>query len=1077
MKHRNLLLVLGIVSSMSAVARDFEYTYEGQTLMYTVIDEDAKTCETKAGSNPTPGNNVSGVLVIPEKVNDGISDYTVTSVGDFAFNYCYDLTSVEIPNSVTSIGESAFSQCGILTSVMIPNSVTSIGEYAFAGCGSLTSIEIPNSVTSIKNHTFEYCSNLTSIEIPNSVTSIEEYAFYQCNSLTSVVIPNSVTSIGDFAFSQCNSLTSVVIPNSVTSIGDAAFSQCYSLTSVEIPNSVTSIGEYAFSYCSSLTSVIIPPSVTSISEYAFYCSRSLVKCAYPNHLQSLGSNWIPYNPEGAVIEDGFVFGPDKSAIYFAPFALDGDYSIPNSVTSIGERAFEGCSSLTSIEIPNSVTTIGEYAFYNSGLLSVLFNAENCETCRDAFPDTIESLVIGDNVTHIPAYAFQGLHVLTSVEIPNSVTSIGDGAFSYCWALTSINIPSSVTSISDDLFSECPSLASIEIPSSVTSIGRYAFCDCRALTSIEIPNSVTSIGYRAFVWCHGLTSLIIPPSVTSVDNDAFIECDNLVRSAYPNHLQCSGSGHWIAYNPKDAFIEDGFVFGRDKSEIYFTPLTLDGDYTIPSSVKSIGPYAFSNCSDLSSIYMSDSVNEIGESAFESAGLTSIEIPASVTSIGSRAFAGCDRLEKVKVMAELPPVTAEGAFEGLYGNTELSVPSGALGNYLAGNWSLFDKISVAESGQMLKDYSDDLLTYRLDPYGRAAFIKSGQYASSVSIPTSVNLNGDGVYFVKGIGYKAFDGVRIGDVVFSSDSRLESIGEYAFQETRITSLNLPSTVERVHAYAFSGCDRMRTATFGSSLKSIGDYAFQGFNGLQKVVLPPSLETIGDYAFAYSPSLTTVTMGHNVKSIGNYAFCESPVVVIYITAPQPPMADNNTFSNYNANLWLPDKDAVAAYFDAPSCWYRFHTFEMIEPTGIEMTGDKKIDGVPGQQIQLTAVLQPGNVTLSAVFWRSTNPAVATVDANGLVTLSSGNGGMQTRSGEDSCMIIAESLYADGPIVEVPVHVEGLGVDEIESDGFGDSIDYTRPYEVYNMSGLKVADSTDGLTNGLYIIRQGSAAVKTMVR
>ena len=104
-------------------------------------------------------------------------------------------------------------------------------------------------------------------------------------------------------------------------------------------------------------------------------------------------------------------------------------------------------------------------------------------------------------------------------------------------------------------------------------------------------------------------------------------------------------------------------------------------------------------------------------------------------------------------------------------------------------------------------------------------------------------------------------------------------------------------------------------------------------------------------------------------------------------------------------------------------------------------------------------------------------MDANGLVTLSSGNGGIQTRSGEDSCMIIAESLYADGPIVEVPVHVEGLGVDEIESDGFGDSIDYTRPYEVYNMNGLKVADSTDGLTNGLYIIRQGSAAVKTMVR
>ena len=965
MKHRNLLLVLGIVSSMSAVARDFEYTYEGQTLTYTVIDEDAKTCETKAGSDWTTGNNVSGALVIPEKVNDGISDYTVTSIGDWAFYECRSLTSVEIPNSVTSIGERAFS----------------------------------------------YCVSLTSIEIPNSVTSIEDWAFYSCSSFTSVEIPNSVTSIGNSAFNYCSSLTSVEIPNSVTSIGDWAFSDCYSLTSMIIPPSVTSIGEGVFPY-------------------------NLVKCAYPNNLQFQKSSgrWIAYNPEGAFIEDGFVFGPDKTAIYFAPLALDGDYSIPNSVTTIGEYAFEDCRSLASIEIPNSVTSIGDGAFINCVALTSI-NLPNSVTsiCERTFDrcSGLTSVVIPNSVTSIGERAFVECSGLTSVVIPNSVTSIDNGAFIACSGLTSVVIPNSVTSIDGWVFSGCSGLTSVVIPNSVTSIGDYAFYLCTGLTSIEIPNSVTSIG-ESFKYCSGLKTVVLPNSITSINYEAFDNCLNLVKSAYPNNIPNPfRSGLGIGYDPTGAIVEDGFVYGPEKKAVYFAPFTLEGEFTLDENI---------------------------------------------TAIGDMAFAGCDRLDKVKVMADLPPVMAEGAFDGLYGKTELSVPSGALGNYLAGNWSLFDKISVAESGQMLKDYSDDLLTYRLDPYGRAAFIKSGQYASSVSIPTSVNLNGDGVYFVKGIGYKAFDGVRIGDVVFSSDSRIETIGEYAFRETRITSLNLPSTVERVQAYAFSGCDRMRTATFGSSLKSIGDYAFQGFNGLQKVVLPPSLETIGDYAFAYSPSLTTVTMGHNVKSIGNYAFCESPVVVIYITAPQPPMADNNTFSNYNANLWLPDKDAVAAYFDAPSCWYRFNTFEMIEPTGIEMTGDKKIDGVPGQQIQLKAVLQPGNVTLSAVFWRSTNPAVATVDANGLVTLSSGNGGMQTRSGEDSCMIIAESLYADGPIVEVPVHVEGLGVDEIESDGFGDSIDYTRPYEVYNMSGLKVADSTEGLTNGLYIIRQGSAAVKTMV-
>ena len=472
-------------------------------------------------------------------------------------NYNYVSGDVVIPStltyngttySVTSIGEVAFSDCSGLTSVTIPNSVTSIGNRAFSACSSLNSINVASGNThysSIDGVLYNYVQD-TLIKCPGAKTS--------------VTIPIGVTFIGEQAFSGCSGLTSVTIGNSVTSIGDYVFSGCSGLTSVTIGNSVTSIGDGAFYYCSSLTSINVASGNT--------------------HYSSI---------------DGVLYNYVQDTLMQCPCAKTS-ITIPNSVTSIGEHAFENCSDLTSVTIPNSVTSIGGSAFWCCrGLTSVTIGNSVTSIGEDAFYNCsdLTSVTIGNSVTSIGGGAFEDCSGLTSVTIPNSVTSIGVRAFYDCsglttlnfnaincqdfeeyygydngnryypfsgTSLTTVNIGDSVQRIPANFVRDCSGLTSVTIGNSVTSIGEDAFYNCSGLTSVTIGNSLTSIGYRAFYECLNLSSLIslatVPPTI---GNEAFpypnictvtVPCGSL--AAYT-----ASTCYWSVYFPQR--ITAGFPF--------------------------------------------------------------------------------------------------------------------------------------------------------------------------------------------------------------------------------------------------------------------------------------------------------------------------------------------------------------------------------------------------------------------------------------------------------------------------------------------------------------------------------------
>ena len=320
-----------------------------------------------------------------------------------AFIACSGLLEIEIPASVEMIEDYAFAFCSALDDAVIPDNVKSLGSHAFEGCTNLKSIYLSKKLTILEDHIFCECSNLNHIDIPSNVTTIEKLAFYDCIELDQISIPDSVESIGESAFGNCKSLGEINLSNAVSTVGNRAFEGCISLKTVTIPSTLTSMGSGVFANCDNLQSAIFSEGCDEIPDKTFYECSSLNSVTIPESVTAIG-NYALYGcssllgidlPYGITSMNNNVFGECSGLL---------SIQIPNTVNLIGYQSFKGCSSLKKIELPESVNKIEAMAFMDCGVLDVYIFNRQCIIERGAITNPEKTTVYGYTNSTAQAYS-------------------------------------------------------------------------------------------------------------------------------------------------------------------------------------------------------------------------------------------------------------------------------------------------------------------------------------------------------------------------------------------------------------------------------------------------------------------------------------------------------------------------------------------------------------------------------------------------------------------------------------------------------------------------------------------------
>ncbi len=908
---------------------------------------------------------------------------TITHIGARAFENCINFQNILLSANLKTLGKQCFMGSWALRGIWIPDGVKHIPDLCFAGCYSLgTDRVVLNQIETIGKEGFAYNERMGALErqiLPDTLREIGELAFSACKYLQEIVIPDSVATIGEGAFSYCKRLHTATLPSALTDIPARLFMGSDKLCSAEIPDTVRHIGASAFEGCAPLCDALLGDGIETIGDRAFkdcsalpslYLSEAAV-IGEESFLNCSGIATISVcegNPLYHVVDNALLTIDDLRLLVYPASNESASYALPQTVQTIDNGALNHLKCLKSLVLHDAFYDYRPGMFYNAASLeSVVFGENTLTSIPERFFDgctSLRELTGYERVASIGKYAFRGCASLPAIRFEEGLTTIAESAFEGCLAMMSAALPDSVSVVQNKAFLDCASLESFRIPNGVKTVYSQTFTNCAALCQVTFPATLEKIESAAFQNT-GITEAALPEGLQTIASAAFMDCGALESVLLPASLRIIGGNAFrncgalqqIVFPESITTIANGMLMNCGALQ----SVTLGGNTTV------IGVSAFEGCLSLPGIDLPLGISDIGIRAFYGcASLDTLTFPPSLTALGRQAFGGCTGLSSVLIPAPVCGMD-DMAFDGCSGSMIITGWRGSAAEALAEAKGLVFTAMDAALVFALNDAGDGYLLSGCDPAAYSVTIPSEYnglpvvglqdgvfsecvYLNVVNVPEEsayfalsegvlLNASGDTLLYYPaaftGTEYTVSESVRkIAPYAFylakavniTLPDSIASIGENAFPKdtagvtlyvglssyaleyavragihhvagnpfftytladgmATITGYSgtaehivVPAIIDGYHVRAIEHLEsgNARQLTISEGIETIGYFGVRGCTALETVSLPDSLTVVEGYAFYYLSNLTSVRFGVGLREIGDYAFRNTALAAV---------------------------------------------------------------------------------------------------------------------------------------------------------------------------------------------------------
>ena len=965
------------------------------TMLLSLLPVNTVFAETVAsgscGDNATWTLDSEGTLTV-----SGSGKMTDYSASEY-IQWTKDCKSVIIGDEITHIGDYSFSGCSKLTQVIIGNNVQTIGKGSFKG-SSITKLKMPNSIQTIGFEAFRNCSALKLVNFGTQLKNIDTWAFQNCTTLEILEFPEDIAQIGYYAFGGCKNLKSVIFPtNSTISVGENVFAGCSMLSFVKLSNNTKILSDNMFSGCDLLQNITIPEGVEEIGAFAFADCTAL-KCI----------------------------------------------NIPGSIKTIDCWAFKNCTGLEEVHISN-VSAWCNISFKRGSWdvfeVNPLYYAQNLYIDKKLVTD----LIIPDNVTQIPDYAFVNCSSITSITVPKSVTSIGASAFANCNSIKTVNycgnssewdainlsggndtlgtankiynyvasgscgdnatwtLDSAGTltvsgtgeievfsgTLSTPLHADTPwkkyneYIKSVVISNGITRIDEYTFCDCVNMEKVKIADTVTAIGYYAFLNCDKLSTVDISKNITNIASfNPFADCDSLKQIRVSNQ-----NAYYKSVN--------GILYNRDGTRIIAFPNLATYSDEILSGVTSISYASFRGNTTIESMNFPETISYVGFEAFMDSKLKKVNLNEGLKTIEGNgyifgaAFSVCNSIESIHFPSTLQDIP------------EIS------------SLNLKD-ITFSEKDTM--------------SYKKFGGVNGCENLEEVSLPNSI----------EGCAAYSFNNcLNLKNVHLPN--KLKGISSCMFKNcTALTNVEIPENVVMIYANAFENCNNLKTVTIPKALTQVRDNAFTDCNSLDTIyyagtpdewnaidISSAGNDTLNYANIVYNYTPTTIVLNKTELSLHRGESEKLTVTTSPNDADVLWNSDNNNVATISVDGTVTATGIGKATITATANNGAASVSCIVNVLPVSVTGitlDKTEASIKiGSTSKLNATVTPDNAENKNIIWSSENSDIVSVDESGNITAKSIGTAVVTATTE------VGNFTAKCKVTVLPIAVSGIKLEKTE--------------------------------------------------